>query len=70
MFRLSKIDGPEGLGTGFGLGFPTRVTYGAVFARYRGCLEPYGIDTVDKFRKVVHCAQSLASARRSSALSK
>jgi hypothetical protein len=48
----------------------TRVTYGAVFARYRGYLEPYGIDTVDKFRKVVHCAQSLASARRAAALAK
>ena len=40
----------------------TRVTYAAVFARHRDDLEKSGIDTVEKFKKVIHAAQSKRSS--------
>ena len=40
----------------------TRVTYAAVFARHRDDLEKNGIDTVEKFKKVIHAAQSKRSS--------
>ena len=40
----------------------TRVTYEAVFARHKGDLEKSGIDTVEKFKKVIHAAQSKRSS--------
>ena len=40
----------------------TRVTYAAFFARHRDDLEKSGIDTVEKFKKVIHAAQSKRSS--------
>jgi hypothetical protein len=39
----------------------TRVTYEAVFTRHKCDLEESGIDTVEKFKKVIHAAQSKRS---------
>ena len=40
----------------------TRVTYAAVFARRKAELEWRGIDSAEKFRKVIHAAQSKRSS--------
>ena len=39
-----------------------RVTYAAVFARRKAELEGRGIDSAEKFRKVIHAAQSKRSS--------
>lgn len=46
----------------------TRVTYKAVFTRYRRELAEYSVDSVEKFRAIVHSAQSLECMRRKRAL--
>ena len=42
----------------------TRLTYEAAYTRYRNELEAVGVDTVGKFRRIIHSAQSLESAHR------
>ena len=46
----------------------TRITFEAVFAYYRRQLEKLGIDTVKKFRIIVHSSQSRESEARKRAL--
>ena len=46
----------------------TRVTHKAVFNYYRRELAEIGIDTAEKFGKVIHAAQSLTSSRQIKAL--
>ena len=42
----------------------TRVTYKAVFTRYRRELAEYGVDSVEKFRAIIHAAQNLECDKR------